>query len=165
METYGRIKVQLHAFFTSALDGGEKSTSRSGLFTHVEKALAIHWIGGWVGPRAGLVTVVKRKKSLHCPCRESNLGRPEHSLFITLTELSRVLHFNIYTFLSRKRSTKTVLQEINFKLLTTYTYYYYYYIIFIFKITITILIFITITKSQARFDFVMYECSCLFNTS
>jgi hypothetical protein len=32
-----------------------------------------------VGPRAGLEAVAKRKKSLPCPIRESNLGRPDRS--------------------------------------------------------------------------------------
>jgi hypothetical protein len=30
MKTYGGMEVQLHVFFTSALDGGEWSASRSG---------------------------------------------------------------------------------------------------------------------------------------
>jgi hypothetical protein len=38
-------------FLTSALPGGEWSASRPGL----------HWIGGWVDPRAGLHDVKKRK--------------------------------------------------------------------------------------------------------
>jgi hypothetical protein len=33
MKTYGRVKVQLHDFLTSALDGGELSASRPGCFT------------------------------------------------------------------------------------------------------------------------------------
>jgi hypothetical protein len=45
----------------SALDGGEWSTSRPSRFTARERAPGTHWIGGWVGPRAGLDTVVKRK--------------------------------------------------------------------------------------------------------
>jgi hypothetical protein len=46
---------------TSALDGGEWLASRPGRFTPTEKASGAHWIGGWVGPRALLDTVVKRK--------------------------------------------------------------------------------------------------------
>jgi hypothetical protein len=42
---------------TSALDGGEWSASRSGRFIPNEIAPSIHWIGGWVSPRAGLDTV------------------------------------------------------------------------------------------------------------
>jgi hypothetical protein len=46
---------------TSALDGGEWSISRPGRFTPRERAPGTHWIGGWVGPRAVLEAVVKRK--------------------------------------------------------------------------------------------------------
>jgi hypothetical protein len=41
-------------FLTSALDGGEWSSSRPGCFTPGERTAGVHWIGGWVGPRAGL---------------------------------------------------------------------------------------------------------------
>jgi hypothetical protein len=41
---------------TSALDGGEWSVSHSNLFTPRERAPGTHWIGGWVGHRAGLFT-------------------------------------------------------------------------------------------------------------
>jgi len=46
---------------TSALDGGEWSASRSGRFTQRVRAPGIHWIGGWVGPRAVLDAMVKKK--------------------------------------------------------------------------------------------------------
>jgi hypothetical protein len=46
---------------TSALDGGELSASRPGRFTPRERVHSTHWIGGWVGPRSVLDTVVKRK--------------------------------------------------------------------------------------------------------
>jgi hypothetical protein len=54
---------------TSALDGGEWSASRPGHFTPRERAPGTHWIGGWVGPRAVLDVVVKRK--IPSPSRES----------------------------------------------------------------------------------------------
>jgi hypothetical protein len=57
---------------TSALDGGEWSASRPG--RPREKAAGIHWIGGWVGPRAVLETVVKKKIS--SPRRETNSRNP-----------------------------------------------------------------------------------------
>jgi hypothetical protein len=59
---------------TSALDGREWSASRTGRFARMEKAPGNHWVGGWVGPRAVLGTVVKRK--IPSPCRESNPRTP-----------------------------------------------------------------------------------------
>jgi hypothetical protein len=61
MKAYWEVEVQLHAFLTSALDGAEWSASRPGRFTLRELGPGTHWIGGWVGPRAGLDVVVKRK--------------------------------------------------------------------------------------------------------
>jgi hypothetical protein len=46
---------------TSALNEGEWSASRPGRFTPSEIDPGTHWIGGWMGPRAGLDAVVKRK--------------------------------------------------------------------------------------------------------
>jgi hypothetical protein len=64
------VKVQFHAFLTSALDGGEWSASLPGRFTPRERASGSHWIGAWLGPRASLDAVVKRK--ITSPCGESN---------------------------------------------------------------------------------------------
>jgi hypothetical protein len=58
----------------SALDGGEWSASRPGRFTPRERAPATLWIGGWVGPRAVLDAVVKRK--IPSPHGESNPRSP-----------------------------------------------------------------------------------------
>jgi hypothetical protein len=58
----------------SAIDGGEWSASRPGRFTPRERDPGTHWIGGWVGPRAGLDAVVKRK--IRSPRRESNPRTP-----------------------------------------------------------------------------------------
>jgi hypothetical protein len=44
----GGVDVHLHAFLTSALDGGELSASRQ-------------WIRGWVDAKAGLDVEAKRK--------------------------------------------------------------------------------------------------------
>jgi hypothetical protein len=55
---------------TSALEGGEWSASRPGRCTTRERAPGTHWTGGWVGSRAVLDAVVKRKISN--PRRESN---------------------------------------------------------------------------------------------
>jgi hypothetical protein len=47
-----------------------RPASRPVRFTPREKTPGIHWIGGWVGPRAGLDAVVRKIPS---PYRESNL--------------------------------------------------------------------------------------------
>jgi hypothetical protein len=59
---------------TSALDGSEWSASRPGRFTPRERAPCTHWIGDWVGPRAVLDAVVKRK--IPSPRRETNPRTP-----------------------------------------------------------------------------------------
>jgi hypothetical protein len=59
------------------------------------KSPVIHWIGGWVGPRAGLGAVAKREKFHYWLCRESNAGRPARSLVSVLTELLRFLYIPI----------------------------------------------------------------------
>jgi hypothetical protein len=56
MKTYGGVDVYIHIFLTSALVRDEWSASRPDRFTP-----ATHWIGGWVGSRASLDNVEKRK--------------------------------------------------------------------------------------------------------
>jgi len=58
-------------------------------FTPQERAPGSHWIGGWVGLRAGLDAVEKRKNPY--PCREQEPGRRARSLLTILTEISRLL--------------------------------------------------------------------------
>jgi hypothetical protein len=53
------VDVYIHIFLTSALVGGEWSVLRPCRFTPRERIT--HWIGGWVGPRAGLDDVEKRR--------------------------------------------------------------------------------------------------------
>jgi len=48
------------------LDGSEWSSSRPGRFTSGENAPGIRVVGTFVGPRAGMEAVAKRKES--CPC-------------------------------------------------------------------------------------------------
>jgi hypothetical protein len=67
-------------FLTSVLDGGEWSTSIPGRFTPGERALGTHWIEGWMGPRAGVEAMEKRKIS--CPCQESKPGRSVRSSWL-----------------------------------------------------------------------------------
>jgi hypothetical protein len=59
---------------TSALYGGEWSASHPGRSTPKERAPGTHWIGGWVGPRAVLDAVVKKK--IPISRRESNPRAP-----------------------------------------------------------------------------------------
>jgi len=59
MKTYWGVEVEFQAFLTSAQDGDEWSASSPDPFTPRERAPGTHWIGGWVGPRAVLHTVVK----------------------------------------------------------------------------------------------------------
>jgi hypothetical protein len=55
--------------FTSSLDGVESSALHPNHFTPRGRAPSTHWIGGWVGPRAGLDAVVKWL--IRSPCRDS----------------------------------------------------------------------------------------------
>jgi hypothetical protein len=69
---------------TSGLVGGEWPASRASRFTSGERAPGTHWIGGWVGLRAGLDDVEERKfltlpglelRSLGHPARSQSLYR------------------------------------------------------------------------------------------
>jgi hypothetical protein len=61
IKAYDGVVVQIHILLTSALVEGEWLASRPGLFTPGERAQGTHWIGGWVGSRARLVDLEKRK--------------------------------------------------------------------------------------------------------
>jgi hypothetical protein len=64
MKAYGGVHVQIHVFSTSTLVGEDWSASCPGRFIP-----GTHWIGGWVGPKAGL-DEVERKKILPLPVLE-----------------------------------------------------------------------------------------------
>jgi hypothetical protein len=53
MKAYGGVDVLIH-IFTSALVGGEWSTSRPSRFTAGERAPGTNAIKGWVDPRASI---------------------------------------------------------------------------------------------------------------
>jgi hypothetical protein len=74
MKAYGGVDVYIHIFLTLALAGGEWSASRPG-----ERAPGIHWIGGWVDPRAGMNDVEKRKFLTLQGLELRPLGRPARS--------------------------------------------------------------------------------------
>jgi hypothetical protein len=79
MKAYGGVDVSIHILLTSALAGGEWSALRPGRFTPGERAPAIHWIGGWVDPRAGLDDVEKREFLTLLGLVLRPLGRPSRS--------------------------------------------------------------------------------------
>jgi hypothetical protein len=62
MKMYGGMEVYLHAFLTSALDGGDRSASRPGLFTLGERVPPVPF--GWVGTRAVLAAVKRKSHAL-----------------------------------------------------------------------------------------------------
>jgi hypothetical protein len=79
MKAYRGVDVQIHIFLTSVLVGGEWSASRLGRFTPEERAPSTHWIGGWVGLRAGLDDM-ENWKFLPPPGLElRSIGRPARS--------------------------------------------------------------------------------------
>jgi hypothetical protein len=76
MNTEGRVDVEVLSFLTLALVGGEWSDSRPCRVTPGKKATGTYWVRGWVGPRAGL-DEVKKRKFLTLPGLElRHLGRP-----------------------------------------------------------------------------------------
>jgi hypothetical protein len=76
MKAYGGVDVQIYVFLTSAQAGGEWSASRLGRFAPGERAPGTHFIGGLVGPRAGLDDVENRKFLTLQGLELRFLGRP-----------------------------------------------------------------------------------------
>jgi len=67
------VCVLLHAFLTSVLDGGGLLSGQlhaSAALPPRESAPGTYWIGIWVGRRASMDAVVKRK--IPCAFRDSN---------------------------------------------------------------------------------------------
>jgi hypothetical protein len=67
------VEVQLRAFFTSALDGGERSATHSGHIAHGERALGTHWIGG-IGSWVVLGNCKNNNASTVRKSRDSSVG-------------------------------------------------------------------------------------------
>jgi hypothetical protein len=61
MKVYWGVDVQVPIFLISALAGGEWSPLCPCHFTHEERVPSTLWIGGWVGPRAVMEGLEKRK--------------------------------------------------------------------------------------------------------
>jgi len=81
MMAYEGVEEQLHVFLISALHDSGWSVSHPGCFTSKERAKSTLCRECWVGPRARLDALDKRKS-------------PGHGLVTTLTELSQLL-FNV----------------------------------------------------------------------
>jgi hypothetical protein len=84
MKAYGGVDVQIHVLLTFALVGGKWSASCACRFNPGERSPSTHLLGGWVGPRAGLGGMKKRKfltlpgfelRSLVHPVRSQSLYR------------------------------------------------------------------------------------------
>jgi hypothetical protein len=73
-DVFGEWRYSSTHSLTSARDRDEWSVSRPDRFTPREKAPGTHCLGGWVGPRAVLDAVVKRK--IPSPRRKSNPRNP-----------------------------------------------------------------------------------------
>jgi hypothetical protein len=78
------MDVESHIILTSVLVRGKWLASRPDRFTSGVRATGTHWIGGWMGPRAGLDKKEKRKflilpglqlRSLQRPARRQSLYR------------------------------------------------------------------------------------------
>jgi hypothetical protein len=73
----------------SVLDGGEGAASSPGHLTPGEITLDTHWIGGWVGPRAGL-DAVGVQRNFCVAGNRTPVVQPVVRRYV-LTELSRLL--------------------------------------------------------------------------
>jgi hypothetical protein len=62
MKTYEEVDVQLRAFLTSALDGGQWSASHFGRLIRGGRSRGNHWLGGWGGLKA-VRTLYRLEKS------------------------------------------------------------------------------------------------------
>jgi hypothetical protein len=111
MKAYGGVDIKIHIFLTSALAEGEWSASRPCRYTPEERALGTHWRGGWVGPRAGLEDVEKRKfltlpglefRPLDRPARSQSLYRLRYIYIYIIQFRRQESMLQIYTLLLLK---------------------------------------------------------------
>jgi hypothetical protein len=79
MKAYVGVDVYIHIFLTSALVGGDWSTSRPSRFTPRGGAPGTHSIGEWVDLSAGLDNLEKRKFLTPPGLELRPLGRPARS--------------------------------------------------------------------------------------
>jgi hypothetical protein len=84
------VEVQLHAFLTSSLDACVWSASRPITLLPGKEPPSIHWIGGWVGPRAGLDAVWREKFPAPAWTQTSDNPTRSSALYHWATELNRL---------------------------------------------------------------------------
>jgi hypothetical protein len=73
------VDVSIHVFLTSTPVGSEWSASRPDRFAPRERVPGTTWIGGWVGPRASLDNMEKRKFLTLPELELRPFSRPAHS--------------------------------------------------------------------------------------
>jgi hypothetical protein len=88
------------------------SASRTGRFTPRKRAPGTHWIGGWVGPRAVVEAVVKRK--FPAPAENRNLEPESSSPYPRTipTELSRLTTKYIQAIYSNPTNYITTIRNL-----------------------------------------------------
>jgi hypothetical protein len=107
MKTYEGVDCRSTFFLTSALVGDEWSASCPGRFTSGERGPGTHWIGSWVGLRASLDDVEKRKfltlpalepRPLSLPARSQSLYQLRYpaSHFSLCACMNCLFSFRIY---------------------------------------------------------------------
>jgi hypothetical protein len=62
MKAYGGQKVQLH--HSTLAPAGTAHFHALSFFTSMDNASSIHWAGGWVGPKTGVVAMERREIAL-----------------------------------------------------------------------------------------------------
>jgi hypothetical protein len=79
MKAYGEVAVYIHIFLTSALFKVSGQLHAPAALPPGKEPPRTHWIGGWVGPRAGLDDVWKRKFLTLAGLELLTLGHPGRS--------------------------------------------------------------------------------------
>jgi hypothetical protein len=102
MKTCREVDVQIYVFLTSGLVGDERSASRPGRFT-----LGIHWIGGSVGPRAGLEV-----EKIFDPTRDRILpSSPQTPVAIPTCAILALTGRSLLSFIVSSKETRTLVKH------------------------------------------------------
>jgi len=113
METYWWVEVYIHAFFDLDTMWRWVVASRPDRFTPKERAPGTHWIGAWVGPRAGIEERNSQsppgieprssdrpaRKSYLCPfCSQNVLMRLHYLSTPVCNYTSEIKNYRIFVF-------------------------------------------------------------------